>query len=150
MIKMYTDGACKGNPGAGGWGAVICPIGDMVEIGGYVPDTTNNRMELTAAIEALKYIHRFSMQEIEIISDSRYLIEGMNSWINKWRDNKWRTSTGEPVKNKDLWLDLHILKNLVTWKWMKRGAYFFNLRADEIAKAFSRGERPTLREGVRE
>ena len=103
-IKIYTDGACKGNPGDGGWGALIIYPDNEEEIFGYEENTTNNRMELLAAIKALEAIRE--KKEVTIYTDSMYLQQGITSWINNWKSNNWRTSSKKEVKNSDLWLSL--------------------------------------------
>ena len=120
MINIYTDGACKGNPGPGGWGALIINDKDKKEIYGGERETTNNRMELSAVIEALKYIDGQKCS-LSIYTDSTYVLKGMSDWINGWKNNNWISSTKKPVKNKDLWQQLDILtKNLdIDWKWVK-------------------------------
>ena len=105
--RVYTDGACSGNPGPGGWAAVILGKKDRVEISGYELQTTNNRMELKAVIEAIKLAKELEHKRIEICSDSAYVINAIKKeWIFKWRNNNWKTSQHEDVKNKDLWLEL--------------------------------------------
>ena len=120
MITIYTDGACSGNPGIGGWGVVILEnnIEDIFLNGGN-DNTTNNRMELTAAIEALKYFE--NMQTITLITDSKYVKDGIQSWIQNWKKNGWKTAAKKPVKNKELWIELdHLIqKHSVSWKWVK-------------------------------
>ena len=104
-ITAATDGACSGNPGPGGWGALIrYEDGSIEEFGGYYPDTTNNRMELTAALEVLKKLKSLPRHpQIKIRTDSKYLIDGLNTWIIGWKKKGWRTSSGKPVLNQDLW-----------------------------------------------
>ena len=117
---IYTDGACSGNPGPGGWGAVIFDEREKQNnISGKVKDTTNNRMELTAPIMALKKIK--SKSDVTIFTDSTYVKNGITEWIKKWVKNDWISSSKKSVKNKDLWVELNDLcqKNKVTWKWVK-------------------------------
>ena len=118
-IKIFTDGACKGNPGLGGWGALIIQDGKEKEIYGGSFNTTNNKMELTAAIEALKFFKNPTI--IELHTDSKYVKDGITEWINTWLTNNWKTSKKEDVKNKDLWIELYNLnKSLnVQWNWVK-------------------------------
>lgn len=119
-IIIYADGSCLGNPGPGGHAAIIiAPDGSQRQIVGSEPNTTNNRMELMAAIVALEALP--GRQEIEICSDSEYLIKGMNEWIDAWKERGWRTSTKKEVKNQDLWrrLDRLALRHRVTWVWVK-------------------------------
>ena len=133
--KIYTDGACSGNPGPGGWGAVIFnKKGIQKNIYGNEKNTTNNRMELTAPIIALKKIKKKS--EITIFTDSKYVKDGITDWIKKWKLNNWKNSNKKPVKNKDLWVKLDdlCLKHKVTWKWVKAHAgNKYNNLADELA-----------------
>ena len=134
-IKIYTDGACSGNPGKGGWAAII--LDDELNhsnISGNEISTTNNRMELIAPIMALKKIKKKS--EITIYTDSKYVKDGITVWIKKWKINNWKGSNKKPVKNKDLWmkLDNSCLKHKVTWKWVKAHAgNKYNNLADELA-----------------
>ena len=132
---IYTDGACSGNPGPGGWGAVIFDEREKQNnISGKVKDTTNNRMELTAPIMALKKIK--SKSHITIFTDSTYVKNGITEWIKKWEKNGWKNSNKKPVKNKDLWIKLNDLcqKNKVIWKWVKgHSDNKYNTLADELA-----------------
>ncbi len=132
---IYTDGACSGNPGNGGWGAII--ISDKKEkiISGSVNHTTNNRMELTAVIEALKFVDG----EVKIFTDSKYVKDGIEEWISKWKVNGWITANKKNVKNKDLWIILDKLvqssSKKIIWKWVKGHAKdTLNNRVDEIAR----------------
>ena len=122
MIKIYTDGSCLENPGKGGWAAIINDDGDIKKVSGGEKNTTNNRMELMAPINALKGIN--PNKEIEIYTDSQYVKLGITQWINTWLKNNWKTSKKEDVKNKDLWLELYNLnKSLnVSWNWIKAHA----------------------------
>ena len=119
MIKIYTDGSCLKNPGNGGWAAIICTDNEVKKISGSEKDTTNNRMELMAPINALKEIG--INKEIEIYTDSQYVKLGITEWINTWIKNSWKTSKKEDVKNKDLWLELHNLNQSlnIKWNWVK-------------------------------
>jgi ribonuclease HI len=132
---IYTDGACSGNPGPGGWGAVIFDERKKQhDISGKVKETTNNRMELMAPIMALKKIK--SKSEVVIFTDSTYVKNGITEWIKKWEKNDWKSSSNKKVKNKDLWLKLNDLcqKNKVTWKWVKgHSNNKYNDLADELA-----------------
>ena len=132
---IYTDGACSGNPGPGGWGAVIFDEKKkQYNISGNVKDTTNNRMELMAPIMALKKIK--SMSNVMIFTDSTYVKNGITEWIKKWEKNGWKNSNRKPVKNKDLWIKLNDLcqKNKVIWKWVKgHSNNKYNTLADELA-----------------
>ena len=132
---IYTDGACSGNPGPGGWGAVIFNESKKQNnISGKVKETTNNRMELIAPIMALKKIK--SKSHVVIFTDSTYVKNGITEWIIKWKDNGWKNSNNKPVKNKDLWkkLDNMCEKNKVIWKWVKgHSDNKYNNLADELA-----------------
>jgi ribonuclease HI len=136
MIKIYTDGACKGNPGPGGWGALIINNDDdKKEIYGGENETTNNRMELSAVIEALKVIGDQACS-ITIFTDSKYVLKGMSEWIKGWKSNKWISSNKKPVKNKDLWEILDSLASLhkIEWVWVKgHSGHPENDRADFLA-----------------
>ena len=133
--KIYTDGACSGNPGPGGWGAVIFDNDNKQKnISGSEKNTTNNRMELSAAIMALKKIKTSS--EILIYTDSTYVKNGITEWVLKWKRNGWKNSNRKPVKNKDLWVKLDNLcdQNKVSWKWVKgHSNNKYNNLADELA-----------------
>ena len=122
MIKIYTDGSCLENPGNGGWAAIINDNGEIKKIYGNEKNTTNNRMELMAPINALKNIN--SDKEINIFTDSQYVKLGITEWINTWVKNNWKNSKKEEVKNKDLWIELYNLnKSLnVKWNWVKAHA----------------------------
>ena len=132
---IYTDGACSGNPGPGGWGAVIFDgKNKQNNISGKVKESTNNRMELIAPIMALKKIE--SKSDVVIFTDSTYVKNGITEWIKKWKKNDWKNSKKEPVKNKDLWIRLNNLcqKNNVVWKWVKgHSNNKYNNLADELA-----------------
>ena len=138
-FKIYTDGACSGNPGKGGWAAIILDGKDQSSISGSENKTTNNRMELMAPIMALKKIKNKS--EIVIYTDSRYVKDGITEWIKKWKLNNWKSSNKKPVKNKDLWLKLDnsCRKHNVSWKWVKAHAgNKFNNLVDELAVSKTR------------
>ena len=134
-LKIYTDGACSGNPGKGGWAAIILDNDfNQISISGSENKTTNNRMELMAPIMALKKIKNKS--EIIIYTDSRYVKDGITEWIKKWKINNWKSSNKKPVKNKDLWvkLDNCCKKHNVSWTWVKAHAgNKFNNLVDELA-----------------
>ena len=135
MIKIYTDGSCLENPGNGGWAAIINDDGNIKKISGSEKNTTNNRMELMAPINALKDIN--SKNEIEIYTDSQYVKLGITEWINKWVVNNWKTSKKEDVKNKDLWIELYDLNKFldVKWIWVKAHAgNIMNEKVDLLAK----------------
>lgn len=131
---MFTDGACKGNPGPGGWGAILQAGGKTKEIHGGERLTTNNRMELTAAIMALEALTRPC--RIELHTDSKYVMDGITSWIHGWKARGWRTADRKPVKNDDLWkrLDTARARHTVDWRWVKGHAgHALNERADQLA-----------------
>ena len=135
MIKIYTDGSCLSNQGNGGWAAIININGEIKKISGNEKNTTNNRMELMAPINALKNIN--SKDPIEIFTDSKYVKNGITEWINTWVLNNWKTSKKENVKNKDLWLELHKLNQSlnVKWNWVKAHAGNpLNEEVDMLAK----------------
>ena len=138
MIKIYTDGACSGNPGVGGWGAVIINKSEkIVNLSGGKNKTTNNQMELTASIKALEYFK--TKKDITIYTDSKYVKDGISSWINKWKINGWRTANKKPVKNKELWikLDKQIQIHNISWQWIKGHAgNNYNELADELARKY--------------
>ncbi|GFZ80576.1 ribonuclease H [Rickettsiales bacterium] len=134
-VIIYTDGACSGNPGPGGWAAILIYKGTRKEVYGGKKLTTNNKMELTAAIEALSSIKK--PHSIIIHTDSTYLKQGITLWLEKWRSNNWKTSDKKPVKNLDLWLLLEKLtkKHQVQWNWVKaHDGNEENERADQLAK----------------
>ena len=134
MINIYTDGACKGNPGPGGWGALILEGDTKNEIYGGEANTTNNRMEIMAVIRALKTIN--TENEITVFTDSTYVQKGIIEWIAKWKINGWRTSNKKEVKNKDLWVQLDNLTSQlkINWIWVKgHSGHPGNDRADYLA-----------------
>ena len=134
MVNIYSDGACKGNPGPGGWGALIIEGDNKNEIFGGEANTTNNRMEILAVIMALKAINTIS--EITVFTDSTYVQKGISEWIDKWKINGWRTSNKKEVKNKDLWVQLDILNAQlkINWVWVKgHSGHSENDRADYLA-----------------
>ena len=118
-IKVYTDGACRGNPGPGGWGVYVLDGNEQKEFYGGNPSTTNNQMELKAAIEALKVLNEPC--EVNLTTDSKYVMQGITSWIKNWKKNNWKNSSKKDVKNKDLWIELDKLttKHDVKWNWVK-------------------------------
>ncbi len=136
ILEIYTDGACSGNPGAGGWGAILRYGGIEKELSGAVAETTNNRMELTAVIEALKALRRDC--EIVIHTDSRYVMDGVQEWLPNWKKNNWRTSNKKSaVKNIDLWqeLDQLLSKHKIRWIWVKgHNGHPENERVDKLAR----------------
>tara|TARA_B100001245_G_scaffold117597_1_gene86401 strand:- start:20 stop:466 length:447 start_codon:yes stop_codon:yes gene_type:complete len=142
LIKIYTDGACVGNPGPGGWAAIILLENEKKELFGGEKLTTNNRMELTAAIKGLEYCNaqegkQLSLKEIKIYTDSVYLKEGITSWINNWEKNNWKTADKKNVKNVDLWKKLKDLvkSKQIEWRWIKsHSGDTMNDLADKLAK----------------
>ena len=135
MIKIYTDGSCLNNPGNGGWAAIINHNGNVVKISGSEKETTNNKMELMAPIKALQKIDKD--EKIEIYTDSKYVKLGITEWIHKWKKNNWQTSKKEPVKNKDLWIQLYDLTSSfeISWIWVKAHAgNTLNEEVDLLAK----------------
>jgi ribonuclease HI len=139
-VVVFTDGACSGNPGPGGWGAILTCRGVEKELKGGEPLTTNNRMELMAAISALEAMKRPS--RIELHTDSQYVKNGITSWIHNWKRNGWRTADKKPVKNEDLWkrLDQALAIHQVDWRWVKGHAgHEMNERADVLARAGLKG-----------
>ncbi len=131
---MYTDGACRGNPGPGGWGVILSYRDRDKELNGYDPETTNNRMELTAAIEGLRALNRTC--DIDLYTDSKYVIQGINGWIENWKTNGWKTAAKKPVKNADLWQLLHQQdkNHRVNWHWVKGHA---GIEGNELADALA-------------
>ncbi|MBR73013.1 MAG: ribonuclease HI [Rhodospirillaceae bacterium] len=134
-VVIYTDGACRGNPGPGGWGVVLDYKGHKKTLYGNEKDTTNNRMELTAAIKALEALKKPS--KVEVFTDSKYVQDGITVWISKWKQNNWRTSARKPVKNLDLWkrLESALALHDVNWHWVKgHSGNLGNEEADMIAQ----------------
>jgi len=135
MFVIYTDGACSGNPGPGGWGARLEGPDGVDEISGGEQATTNNRMELSAAIEALTRLPDES--EVTLVTDSNYVKDGMTSWLPNWKKRDWKTAAKKPVKNVDLWklLDTQCQRHRVQWQWVKgHSGHPGNERADELAR----------------
>ena len=135
MIKIYTDGSCLSNPGNGGWAAIINDNNNVTKISGNEKNTTNNKMELMAPIKALQKIKK--NRNVEIYTDSKYVKLGITEWIHKWIKNNWQTSKKEPVKNKELWIQLHDLTNdlEINWIWVKAHAgNILNEEVDLLAK----------------
>ena len=130
MIKIYTDGSCLNNPGNGGWAAIINFNNEVKKISGSVKDTTNNKMELMAPIKALQTIKE--KQPIEIYTDSQYVRLGITDWVHKWIKNNWLTSKKEPVKNKELWIQLYDLNKSHTIKWIWVKAHAGNILNEEV------------------
>ena len=135
MIEVYTDGACLGNPGPGGWGVLILADGEERELNGGEPETTNNRMEMLAAIRALEATA--GEAAITLVTDSQYVKNGITSWIKGWKKNGWKNAAKKPVKNRDLWEQLDTLTQdrTVEWKWVKgHSGHPENDRVDELAR----------------
>jgi len=134
-VEIFTDGACRGNPGHGGWGAILRDEkGREKEINGAAKDTTNNRMEIMAAIEALNALKKGC--EVELTTDSEYVRKGITEWVQNWQKRDWRTAAKKPVKNKDLWQELLAAeeRHQVSWHWVKgHSGHPENERADELA-----------------
>ncbi len=133
-VEIYTDGACLGNPGPGGWGAVLIYNEHQKQISGKEKDTTNNRMEMRAVIESLKILKKSS--KIIIYIDSQYVKDGITKWIFSWKKNGWRNANRKPIKNTDLWqeLDLEVSKHQINWIWVKgHSGNHFNEIADKLA-----------------
>ena len=134
IIKIYTDGACKGNPGPGGWGALLVAGKHSKELCGGEKETTNNRMELTAAIKALEAVKKPAV--IELTTDSQYVRKGITEWLQGWKKKGWKNSQKKPVKNSDLWrqLDQQNQRHSVSWHWVKgHSGHPGNEKADELA-----------------
>jgi ribonuclease HI len=158
-VVIFTDGACSGNPGPGGWGAVlVSPLGKVKELGGGDPKTTNNRMEMTAAIEALKLLAKvktLSTKEIRLYTDSTYLIKGICEWIRGWKKRGWKNGEGKDVSNRELWeaLDEVIRANRFEIEWLYipgHEGYPGNERCDVIAVSYAKGNPTPLYDGPRE
>ena len=133
-VEIYTDGACRGNPGPGGWGVVLRSGAHQKKLCGGEPETTNNRMELTAAIRGLEALNRRS--EVLLTTDSRYVMDGITQWMSNWKRNNWRTAAKKPVKNADLWqrLDTAVQEHNVEWRWVKgHSGHAMNELADSLA-----------------
>ena len=144
-VTIFTDGACSGNPGPGGWGAILISGAHEREICGGEPATTNNRMELMAAIQALETLKRPC--KVEVHTDSQYLRKGITEWISGWKARGWRTADKKPVKNEDLWkrLDAARARHTVDWRWVKgHNGHELNERADGLA---NKGMREMLERG---
>lgn len=134
-VVVYTDGACSGNPGPGGWGAVLLYRGHRKELSGGDKETTNNRMEMMAVIAALEELSRDC--EVLVHTDSTYVMKGMTEWLPQWKRRNWKTAAKKPVKNVDLWqrLEKAVAEHRVSWKWVKgHSGVIENERADELAR----------------
>ena len=141
-VKIITDGSCLGNPGRGGWACILRYNGHERELYGYSPQTTNNRMELTAAIEGLNALKESC--EVEVVTDSEYLKNGITTWVPNWKRRNWMTSQKKPVINRDLWeaLDDAVARHKTTWSWTKgHASHADNNRCDELAQMAAREQR---------
>ena len=138
-VQLITDGACLGNPGKGGWACILRYGEHKREMYGFEPHTTNNRMELTAAIEGLKRLREACV--VEVVTDSNYVKNGITTWIQGWKRNGWKTKDKKPVVNQDLWIELEklVLPHTMTWQWTKgHASHEDNNRCDELASAAAR------------
>ena len=150
QTSIFTDGSSKGNPGPGGWGAIISDGEKVVELGGREEHTTNNRMEMMAVIEALKYF--FSHTDVVIHTDSEYVAKGASLWLSGWKKKGWKTAAKKEVLNRDLWEEIDALLQKVSVKWnvvTGHAGVVGNERCDEIATAFADGEKPNLFTGLK-
>ncbi len=141
-VEIHTDGACSGNPGPGGWGAVLRWGGQTRELSGFEPETTNNRMELQAAIAALEALKR--PMTVEVFTDSNYLRQGITAWLPAWKARGWRTADKRPVKNQDLWrrLESALARHRIAWRWVRgHSGNPDNERADRLAREAIRAAR---------
>ncbi|MHB8211885.1 MAG: ribonuclease HI [Acidithiobacillus sp.] len=133
IIELFTDGACRGNPGMGAWGACLRLAGQEKVLWGFVPETTNNRMELTAALRGLEALKRPSV--VRVVSDSRYLRDGMTQWLAGWQRRGWRTAGGDAVKNRDIWEPLAVVaaRHEIQWEWVRgHSGHIENERVDAL------------------
>jgi ribonuclease HI len=149
-VAIHTDGACSGNPGPGGWGAVLEWRGRAKELSGYEPSTTNNRMELLAAISALEALKR--PMRVRLFTDSNYLRQGVMTWLPAWKARGWRTAARQPVKNQDLWqrLESALARHRVEWHWVRgHSGNAGNERADQLAHQALRAARDGAGRGAR-
>ena len=154
-ITIYTDGASKGNPGPGGWGAIVVNSRNAEELGGREAHTTNNRMEMKAALEALRFASKLPSAPITVHTDSSYLINGVTKWVKGWAARDWKTAEKKDVLNKDLWQELLALSGTfdepIVWHYVSGHVGIAgNERADAIASSFALGEKVSLHSGARE
>lgn len=152
MITIYTDGSSRGNPGPGGWGAIVMDEVRAVELGGREDHTTNNRMELIAAIKALEYVSTLEPEQIVLYTDSEYVMKGITEWVSGWQKRGWRTAAKKPVLNQDLWQALILASDEkeIDWKYVAgHSGHAFNDRCDEIATSFADDLNTTLYNGAR-
>ncbi len=136
IVEIYTDGACSGNPGPGGWGAILRYNGHERELSGGAEDTTNNRMEMMAVIEALRALKKRS--RVELYTDSQYVKQGIEDWLKGWKAKGWKTSNKKPVKNQDLWMEIDdlVLQHDISFHWVRgHDGHPENERADALARA---------------
>lgn len=136
LVEIFCDGACSGNPGPGGWGTILRCNGQEKELSGYAPETTNNRMELTAALQGLSALKRSC--RVRLTTDSQYLCKGITEWIHNWRRNGWKNSKKEEVVNRDLWeaLGAQAAQHQIEWIWVRgHDGHAENERCDELARA---------------
>jgi len=149
QLRIYTDGACLGNPGPGGWAAILVRGGHCEELGGRDEHTTNNRMEMMGAVQGLRRVR--SGEWAHVVTDSRYLHDGISRWIHAWKRRGWKKADGGEVLNRDLWEDLDRLSRVparVSWEHVRgHSGHAWNERCDAIATAFARGEKPELLTG---
>lgn len=134
IVEIFTDGACRGNPGPGGWGVLLRYDGHERELYGYQPDTTNNQMELMAAIQALAALSRPCA--VVLTTDSQYVRQGITEWMAGWKRKGWKTAAGKPVKNQELWqrLDVAAARHQIEWRWVKgHSGHDENERVDQLA-----------------
>ena len=152
MITIYTDGSSRGNPGPGGWAAIIIDDVRAVELGGREDHTTNNRMELMGAIKALEYVSTLGDEKIELFTDSEYVMKGITEWIAGWQKRGWRTAAKKPVLNQDLWQKLILASDSkdIDWKYVAgHSGHALNERCDEIATSCADDTAVTLYNGAR-
>ncbi len=136
IIQIWSDGACSGNPGPGGWGTIVYQDGEYLELSGFSPDTTNNIMEMTGALEGIRRTPKGS--RLTLTSDSQYLVKGMTQWIKGWKRKNWKKADGKPVLNKSVWMALDKETSLrdIQWQWVKGHAgHPQNERCDELARS---------------
>ena len=153
MITIYTDGASRGNPGPGGWGAIIIAPHKVIELGGREDHTTNNRMELTAAIKALEFAGKLSDEPIELHTDSEYVMKGVTLWAPSWQKRGWKTASKKPVLNQDLWLPLIKAAEgkTIDWRYVEgHSGHALNDRCDEIATSLADDIATALYNGPRD
>nr|WRK65520.1 ribonuclease H [Marseillevirus futianmevirus] len=134
MYQIYTDGSCLGNPGRGGYGVIVTKNGEVeMTLSGHMAETTNNQSELAAVVVALSWMTEPT--EVTILSDSKYVVDGMTKWLPAWKKNNWKTANKKPVLNKEIWIELDRLNNIhkVSWEWVPRSSHKYNKMADKLA-----------------